>query len=291
MEELHRIENPSADFDVTELATHIELDKSESKKILKDNIEVLDELQQRLYGQAKRGLLIVFQAMDAAGKDSTISAVFSGMNPQGFLVSSFKTPGRRELAHDYLWRINKQLPMRGKIGVFNRSHYEEVLVCKVHPKYVLYQNIPGFQSVEDIDESFWSRRYEQINSFEKHLHENGYTILKFFLHVSQEEQKKRLLDRMKKPHKHWKFSLADLEERQLWDKYMVAYSDALRETSTYHAPWYAIPADDKDYMRAMVSEIIMKKMQGMDLSYPEVTERQMNDIEEAKNILAQENNQ
>lgn len=288
MDELHRIKEAGADFDVRNLARHIDLGKDESKKILKSNIKILDDLQQRLYGQAKRGLLIVFQAMDAAGKDSTIRAVFSGMNPQGFLVSSFKVPGPRELAHDYLWRINRQLPMRGKIGVFNRSHYEEVLVCKVHPEYVVGQNIPGIDSTADIDEKFWSSRYDQINNFEQHLYENGYSILKFFLNVSREEQEKRFLDRMKKPHKHWKFSLGDLKERQLWDDYMKAYSDALRETSKPHAPWYAIPADDKDYMRAAVSEIIMKHMQRMDLSYPAVTEKQMQDIEKAKQILAAE---
>lgn len=285
---IHRIQDPGADFDVRQLKTHITMDKSESKRILSDNRDTLDELQQKLYGKARQGLLIVFQAMDAAGKDSTIRAVFSGLNPQGFLVSSFKQPSSRELAHDYLWRISRQLPMRGKIGVFNRSHYEEVLVCKVHPEYITYQDLPGILSVDDIDAEFWNRRYRQINDFERHLHENGYTLIKFFLNVSREEQEKRFLSRMSRPEKHWKFSLGDLEERQLWDQYMEAYSAMLRATSHQHAPWYAIPADDKDYMRATVSSIIMSTMQEMDLDYPEVTARQMRDIEEAQQILAEE---
>ena len=284
----HRIINPGADFDVRNLKTLIDMEKSESKRILKENRDTLDELQQKLYGKARQGLLIVFQAMDAAGKDSTIRAVFSGMNPQGFLVSSFKKPSARELAHDYLWRISRQLPMRRKIGVFNRSHYEEVLVCKVHPEYITYQNLPGVLTIDDIDAEFWNRRYRQINDFERHLHENGYTIIKFFLNVSRPEQEKRFLSRMSKPEKHWKFSLGDLEERQLWDKYMDAYSDMLKATSFEHAPWYAIPADDKDYMRATVSSIVMSTMQEMDLSYPEVTARQMKDIEEARVILDNE---
>ncbi|NND94223.1 MAG: polyphosphate kinase 2 family protein [Flavobacteriales bacterium] len=288
MKELHRIYDPEKNFDVTKLDQRIDLSKSESKKILKENIEVLDELQQKLYGEAKKSLLVVFQAMDAAGKDSTIRAVFSGMNPQGFLVSSFKVPGRLALAHDYLWRVNKRLPMRGKIGVFNRSHYEEVLVCKVHPQYLLYQDLPDVNAIEDADDIFWQKRYEQINNFEKHLSENGYTIIKFFLNVSRKEQKKRFIDRMNKPHKHWKFSLKDLEERQLWDKYMDAYSSAIRETSKSHAPWYSIPADDKDYMRAAVSEIVKRTMEEMQLEYPAVTDDQLKEIEAAKDILARE---
>ncbi|NNC84109.1 MAG: polyphosphate kinase 2 family protein [Flavobacteriales bacterium] len=288
MDDIHRIVDPGPDFHVTSLATHVSMEKSESKELLKKQGKVLDELQQRLYGHARHSLLIVFQAMDAAGKDSTIRAVFSGMNPQGFLVSSFKQPTSRELAHDYLWRISRQLPMRGKIGVFNRSHYEEVLVCKVHPEYITYQNLPDVYNVSDIYPEFYQRRYRQINDFERHLHENGYTIIKFFLNVSREEQEKRFLSRMTRPEKHWKFSMGDLEERQLWPSYMDAYSDAIKNTSKPHAPWYAIPADDKDYMRATVSRIVMSTMQEMDLEYPEVTAKQIQEIEEARKILENE---
>jgi PPK2 family polyphosphate:nucleotide phosphotransferase len=288
MKKLHKITAPSADFHVKDLPTHVQMDKSESKAILKEHKAVLDELQQKLYGKARQSLLVVFQAMDAAGKDSTIRAVFSGMNPQGFLVSSFKQPSSRELAHDYLWRISRQLPMRGKIGVFNRSHYEEVLVCKVHPEYITYQNLPDIHSVEDIDSKFWERRYRQINDFERHLSENGYTIIKFFLNVSRPEQEKRFRSRMTHPEKHWKFSMSDVQERQLWDKYMDAYSEAIKATSKEHAPWYAIPADDKDYMRATVSRIVMSTMLEMDLDYPDVTARQLAEIEEAKAMLEQE---
>ncbi len=288
MEKLHRIDAPGKDFDVRTLPTHVQMGKTESKKMLKEQRKVLNDLQQKLYGQSRHGLLIVFQAMDAAGKDSTIRAVFSGMNPQGFLVSSFKKPSSHEIAHDYLWRVNRQLPARGRIGVFNRSHYEEVLVCKVHPKIITYQNLPQIRSVDDINEGFWAKRYEQINNFESHLTQNGYTILKFFLNVSKEEQEKRFIERMKNPEKHWKFNLSDLEERQLWPKYMDAYSNAIRETSKEHAPWYSIPADDKEYMRACVSNIIMTKMEQIDLSYPEVTAKQMQEINIAKEMLANE---
>ncbi len=262
--------------------------KSECRARLKENAEILDEYQERLYSEAKQSLLIVFQAMDAAGKDSTIRAVFSGMNPQGFLVSSFKQPSKRELAHDYLWRVSQQLPVRGRIGVFNRSHYEEVLVCKVHPNYLMYQNIPGLNEPADADSKFWKSRYEQINNFESHLSENGYRIIKFFLNVSREEQEKRFLSRMERPEKHWKFSLEDLKERQLWDEYMDAYSSAIQATSTDHAPWYAIPADDKDYMRTTVSDIVRNTLQEMDPKFPQVGPKEMKDIEDARLILAAE---
>lgn len=288
MEKLHRIDNPDSGFDVRDLQTHIQMDRSESKEKLKEQTRHLSELQEKLFGQSRQGLIIVFQAMDAAGKDSTIKAVFSGMNPQGFLVSSFKKPSTKELAHDYLWRVHGQVPARGRIGVFNRSHYEEVLVCKVHPDLVAYQNLPGIHSGSDLDPEFWDRRYAQINAFESHLSDNGYSILKFFLNVSREEQEVRFRKRMENPEKHWKFSLGDLEERQHWEKYMDAYSEALSKTSTQQCPWYAIPADDKDYMRAMVSKIILEKMRDMDLSYPDITAHQKEDIAQAEVMLERE---
>ena len=288
MKEKYCISNPAKDFDVRTLDTHVDLGKDESKRQLKENIEELNELQEKLYSDAKHSVLFVFQAMDAAGKDSTIRAVFSGMNPQGFLVSSFKQPTSRELAHDYLWRVTRQLPSRGRIGVFNRSHYEEVLVCKVHPGYVLGQNIPGIEALEDVNTDFWKNRYQQINAYEQHLSANGVTIRKFFLNVSREEQEKRFLSRMDDAEKHWKFSLGDLKERQLWGKYMDAYSDAIRETSTPDAPWYTIPADDKDYLRAAVSEIVLNTLKEMNLEFPKAGAKEMADIAEARLILAQE---
>ncbi|NND93240.1 MAG: polyphosphate kinase 2 family protein [Flavobacteriales bacterium] len=288
MSSLHIIQSPNKDFDVRKLVTRIKMSSSERKARLKENAIFLDEYQERLYSEARQSLLIVFQAMDAAGKDSTIRAVFSGMNPQGFLVSSFKQPSKRELAHDYLWRVSQQLPVRGRIGVFNRSHYEEVLVCKVHPKYLMYQNILGLNDPAQADSAFWTGRYQSINNFEKHLSQNGYRIIKFFLNVSQKEQEKRFLRRMNRPEKHWKFSIGDLEERQLWDNYMAAYSDALRATSTDHAPWFAIPADDKDYMQATVSDIVKSTLLDMDPKYPKVDADLIKEIEEARLILAAE---
>jgi len=270
------------------MATQVQMSSKECQDILANNIEALNELQQKLFSRAKHSLLVVFQAMDAAGKDSTIKAVFSGMNPQGFLVSGFKQPSKQELAHDYLWRVNSKLPARGHIGVFNRSHYEEVLVCKVHPEYILYQNLPDITSLEEVNADFWEKRYRQINNYEQHLSENGYTIIKFFLHVSKDEQEERFRSRMEKADKHWKFNIGDLKERQLWDEYMSAYNDAIRTTSTAHAPWYVLPADDKDYLRAQVSSVIRETMEGMDLAYPQVSDRDMADIAEADQILKAE---
>jgi len=279
------------EFDVRDYDTHRPMNDEDAEGVLEANIEALNILQQKLYGAARNGLVIVFQAMDAAGKDGTIRKVFSGMNPQGFLVSSFKKPSSRELAHDYLWRVSRQLPSRGRIGVFNRSHYEEVLVTRVHPEYILGQSIPGIERLDQIDRAFWRRRYRHIREWERYLHETGYKMIKFFLHVSKEEQKSRFLKRMKKPEKHWKFSLGDLHERQHWDAYMEAYSDAIRETSTADSPWFIIPADDKDYMRACVSDVVRATMERMDLSYPEATAKQIKDIEEAHRILDAESKQ
>jgi PPK2 family polyphosphate:nucleotide phosphotransferase len=286
--EEYKIRSKLEKLDVRAFDSHVAMSTHECEDILSKNKKTLNKLQEKLYGQSRQSLLIVFQAMDAAGKDSTIRAVFSGMNPQGFLVSSFKKPSSNELAHDFLWRVNRQLPSRGRIGIFNRSHYEEVLVCKVHPEYVTYQNLPGIHSVQDITPEFWTTRFRQINDYERYLAETGTRIIKFFLNVSREEQEARFLRRMEKPEKYWKFSLGDLGERALWEDYMDAYSEAIRETSSENAPWYVIPADDKDYMRAVVSDIVTHTMKDMDLSYPEITERQVQDIARAKEILNEE---
>jgi len=268
--------------------TAIFKDKEDAEEMLQNDIEQMAALQNILYASAKYSLLIVFQAMDAAGKDSTIKHVMSGINPQGCVVTSFKQPSHEELAHDYLWRINEHLPRRGMISIFNRSHYEEVLVTRVHPQYILAQNIPGIDSVDKIDKQFWHDRYESINNFEKHLAENGTVILKFFLHVSKEEQKKRFLKRIDEHEKNWKFSSADVKEREYWDKYMEAYEDAINNTSKKHAPWYVIPADKKWFMRAAVGDIIVGTLESLKLSYPKVSQEELAELNKAKTLLINE---
>lgn len=240
--------------------------KKALRKELAASVDQLDDLQQRLYARDQWGVLLVFQAMDAAGKDSTIRAVLRGINPQGCQVSSFKQPSKRELDHDFLWRINSALPERGRIGVFNRSHYEEVLVVKVHPEYLVGQRIPGDLASPEI----WGGRYQSIRDFEAHLARNGYVVLKFFLNVSKEEQAERFRRRIDKMEKNWKFSDADLEEREYWDHYMDAYGSALNETSKPWAPWYAIPADNKPFMRATVAQIVKESLECLGNQYPEL---------------------
>jgi PPK2 family polyphosphate:nucleotide phosphotransferase len=230
--------------------------------------EQLDELQERLYAANSHSVLILFQAMDAAGKDSAIEHVMSGLNPQGCQVFTFKTPTSEEYDHDFLWRHYKALPERGRIGIHNRSHYENVLVCKVHPEYVLNEKIPGYDSVKKINKAFWNRRYESIRNFEQHINDNGTIIVKIFLHISKEEQRQRFLDRMDDPAKNWKFSSADIAERALWKDYMKAYEEALMETSTKGAPWYIIPADKKWYARLAISKILLDTFKNLELKYP-----------------------
>lgn len=246
--------------------------KDDADDILSELKIEMDELQQKLYAANKHSLLIIFQAMDAAGKDSAIRHTMSGLNPQGCQVFSFKQPSSEELDHDFLWRHAKAMPERGRIGIHNRSHYENVLICKVHPEYILNERIAGIRSVEEIDKKFWDTRYESIRNFEKHLSANGTVIIKFFLNVSPDEQKKRFLERIDDPLKHWKFSVADIEERQKWDDYMKAYQDALRETSQDHAPWYIIPADKKWFTRIAVSRIIVDTLNTLKLDPPELDE-------------------
>lgn len=268
--------------------TAIFKDKDDAEQMLQNDIARMAELQDVLFAMGKYSLLIVFQAMDAAGKDGTIKHVMTGINPQGCVVTSFKQPSTEELAHDYLWRISKNLPRRGMISIFNRSHYEEVLVTRVHPEYIISQNIPGIDSVDKVDKTFWKERYESINDFEQHLYENGTIILKFFLHVSKQEQKQRFLKRIEEPEKNWKFSSADVKERQHWDKYMEAYEDAINHTSKSHAPWYVIPADKKWFMRAAVGDIIVGILESLKLAYPEISSKEKDELEAAKRLLDNE---
>ncbi len=256
--------------------------KDRAKKILEKNREELSDAQELLYANDTRSVLLIFQAMDAAGKDGTIRHVMSGVNPQGCQVFSFKQPSQEELDHNFLWRCMKALPELGRIGIFNRSYYEDVLVVKVHPELV------NSAQVGEPDKKLWQKRYEDINNFEKHLTRNGTVILKFFLHLSKGEQKKRFMDRLNEPDKHWKFSLADLSERALWDDYQKAYEKAISATSTKHAPWYVIPADQKPVSRAMVADIIVSTIKSLGLEYPKVTDEQRADLEKARTALESE---
>ncbi|MCA0399105.1 MAG: polyphosphate kinase 2 family protein [Bacteroidetes bacterium] len=249
---------------------HKSMTKEEGEVLLAEGIENLSKMQDCLYAENRHSILIVIQAMDAAGKDSVIKHVMTGLNPQGVTVTSFKTPSKLELEHDYLWRHYIALPARGDIGIFNRSHYENVLVTRVHPEYVLGENIPGIEKLEDITPEFWAKRMKQINRFEKNLKQNGTMILKFFLYVSKKEQKKRFLERIDDPTKNWKFSAADVAERDKWDEYMKAYEELLTATSKEHAPWFVLPADDKWFTRLCMAAIITKEFKTLNCRYPEL---------------------
>lgn len=262
--------------------------KEKAEIMLQKGILELANMQDKLYAHNEISVLIVLQAMDAAGKDGTIKHLLSGLNPSGVKVSSFKAPSAVELDHDYFWRHYKELPARGEIGIFNRSHYENVLVTKVHPEYILNENIPGIKTVKDIDKKFWEKRYDQINRFEKNLSENGTIILKFFLNVSKEEQKKRFLERIDDPKKNWKFSLADMKERGYWDQYQSAYEEMFNHTSTDYAPWYVIPADDKWYMRILIGLAIYHQFEKLNIAYPHVSKETKAALEKAKQFLLNE---
>lgn len=259
--------------------------KDEAVKDLEKNVARLAELQDVLYAQNEHALLLVFQAMDAAGKDGAIKHVMSGLNPQGCQVYSFKQPSSEELDHDYLWRCAKNAPERGRIGIFNRSYYEEVLVVRVHPQILQAQSLPA--KVKN-DKNIWKKRFNQIKNYEDYLAENGIHVIKFFLNVSKDEQKKRFLERIETPDKNWKFSLGDAKERAFWDEYMKAYEEAISATSTENSPWYIVPADKKWFARLAISEIIIKKMESLKLEYPKVTEEQKKQLLEAKTILESE---
>lgn len=277
---------PNSKLDLSKIDTSYTANlksKDEGKDLLQNNIMIMRELQSKMYAQDRYSLLLVFQAMDAAGKDGTIKHVMSGVNPQGTQVYSFKQPSSLELDHGYLWRINKALPEKGNIGIFNRSHYEEVLVVRVH-KLIRYQKLPE----QYINESIWEQRYRQINDFEKYCYENGMIILKFFLHLSKEEQKKRFLSRIDDQSKNWKFSSADLKERSFWDEYQKAYQEAISATSKKHAPWFIIPADKKWFMRLVVSEIIVDAMKKLKPEYPKLSKEQIAELKKAKEELLKE---
>ncbi len=258
--------------------------KKQSRKALEKTIERIRPLHRKLYADNRYALLLVFQAMDAAGKDGTIRAVMSGLNPAGCSVHSFKAPSAEELDHDFLWRISRRLPERGRIGIFNRSHYEEVLVVRVHPEYLEGQRLPHRPEGAKL----WSHRLNSIRNFEEHLADNGTLVLKFWLNVSRDEQRRRFLDRIEQKEANWKFNSGDIAERRHWNAYMKAYQEALRATSRPWAPWYAIPADDKPFMRLSVAKILYKTLESLDLSYPQLAQEERERMQAAKEQLNEE---
>lgn len=260
-----------------------DLDKEIGKDILKENQKKLFELQEKLYAENEQSLLIVFQAMDAAGKDGAIKHVMTGLNPQGTHVTAFKQPSLEEIDRDYMWRINRALPRRGEIGIFNRSHYEEVVVTQLH-KLVENQQIPD----ELVHENIWEERYEQINNWEKYLSQQGFVIIKFFLHLSKDEQRERLLDRINQEDKNWKFSSSDIKEREHWDEYQELYEKMIQKTGTEYAPWYVIPADKKWFTRAAVSEAVMQTLASMDPQIPELAKDEKEQLDHWREVLEQD---
>jgi PPK2 family polyphosphate:nucleotide phosphotransferase len=283
-----KVVNP---IELSKLPTNLDIGASDDKK--EDKLEnvssKLSDLQDVMYAHNRYGVLICLQGMDTSGKDSLIREVFKGFNSRGVVVHSFKTPNSAELEHDYLWRHYLALPEKGKFTVFNRTHYENVLVTRVHPEYILNENLPGIATVADINPQFWDNRMEQIRNFEKHITQNGVIVLKFFLHLSKEEQRQRLLRRLEEGKHNWKFSTGDLKEREHWDEYMQHYEEAINNTSTEKAPWYVIPADDKEMARYIVGKIIWEEMQQhKDIQEPKMDEKVKANIEMYKDILKKE---
>jgi len=282
-----RIDEPDkfrlSEFDPGEICG-LDLEKAEAKAMLANGVERLAALQEKLYAQNRWAVLAVFQAMDAAGKDGAIKHVMSGVNPQGCQVHAFKRPSVEELDHDFLWRIAKSLPERGRIGIFNRSHYEDVLVVRVHPEILAKSRLPQALMTEDI----WSERFKSIRGFERHLARNGVLVLKFFLHISREEQHKRFLARLEEPGKRWKFEMGDVAERKLWDKYMHAYEDTIRHTSRPEAPWYVVPADNKWFARLIVAEAIVEAMENLKLEFPKVEGPALKELQKVRRALLAE---
>ena len=259
-------------------------DKAEYEELIREFQEEINELQRMMYAHDRYSLLLIFQALDAAGKDGTIRAIMSGVNVHGVNVHAFKQPSAEELDHDFLWRTNQRLPQRGRIGIFNRSYYEEVLVVRVHPEILTTaQKLPD-EEVADLDK-VWKHRYESIRDLEKHLWRNGTRVLKFFLHLSRDEQRKRFLDRIDEPQKNWKFSESDVAERKFWDDYHHAYQDAINETAASHAPWFVIPADDKKNMRLIVAQIILEQLKKLKMEYPEVTKERREELQRYRERL------
>jgi PPK2 family polyphosphate:nucleotide phosphotransferase len=275
-------------IDLSKIPTELSINTSKS-----DEETALDEIQKKLslkqdamYAHNRHAFLICLQGMDTSGKDSLIREVFKEFNPRGVVVHSFKTPNSTELEHDYLWRHYLALPEKGKFAVFNRTHYENVLVTRIHPEYILFENLPGIEKVEDITPQFWENRMEQINNFEKHISQNGTTILKFYFHMSKEEQRKRLLKRLEQAEDQWKFSTGDLKERELWDDYMKYYEEAINQTSKSYAPWFIIPADDKGIARYIVAKIIWEELQKLtDIKEPELDPKVKDNIQFYKEQL------
>ena len=282
--ELYRVDGGKRfrlhDYDPADTAG-LDIEGKEAKEELDEGVEMLKDLQSRLYAQDRWSVLVIFQAMDAAGKDGTIKHVMSGVNPQGVQVSSFKQPSEEELDHDYLWRCAKRLPERGRIGIFNRSYYEEVLVVRVHREILAAEKIPP----PLVGKRIWKERFDDINAFERYLARQGYLILKFFLNVSRKEQKRRFLSRLDEPEKHWKFSLQDVKERAHWKDYMKAYEETIAATATEHAPWHVVPADNKWFTRLAVAATIARAMENLNLHYPEIDEKKRRELEEARKAL------
>jgi PPK2 family polyphosphate:nucleotide phosphotransferase len=279
---IYRIDDPErfrlADFDPADDGG---LDKDEAEAILSADVERLRALQERLYADDRWAILVVLQAMDAAGKDGVIKHVMSGLNPQGCVVHPFKAPNPAELDHDFLWRSTLRLPERGHIGIHNRSHYEEVLSVRVRPHYLKGQRIPETLVAKDV----WKNRLKDIRAFERHLARNGTIVLKFFLHISKAEQKRRFLDRLEQPGKRWKFSMGDVEDRKLWDKYMIAYEDMIRATSRPEAPWYVVPADHKPFARLIVAKAMVAALENLKLEFPKVDAASLKEMEEVRKAL------
>ncbi len=269
------------DFDPEDTGDLKSEDKTRAKEALQTGVETLAKMQDVLYAQDRWSLLLVFQAMDAAGKDGTIKHVMSGINPQGCSVSSFKSPSSVDLDHDYLWRCAKELPERGRIGIFNRSYYEETLVVRVHPEFLAGQKLPE----ECVTKDIWKERFQDIRGFERHLHRNGTVVRKFFLHVSKKEQEKRFLERLDNPEKNWKFSANDAKERGHWDEYMEAYEETIRETATEDSPWYVVPADNKWFTRVIVAAAVIDTLASLGLKYPEVNEEKKKELAAARLAL------
>ena len=284
---LYRVDDPDSfrikDWDPGD-TNNLDIEKKDAKELLAEGVKRLSDLQERLYAQDRWAVLLIFQAMDAAGKDSVIKHVMKGVNPQGCDVYSFKQPSQEELDHDFMWRSTRRLPERGRIGIFNRSYYEEVLVVRVHPELLAKEKMPANLVTKDI----WKERFKDIRAFERYLARNGTLILKFFLHVSKEEQKRRFLERIEEPSKNWKFSMGDVAERKLWDKYMAAYEDMIRNTSRPEAPWHVVPADNKWFTRLVVAAEVVEALDRLGLKYPKVSGTARRDLEKARQILRKE---
>ena len=259
-------------------------DKSEAKAMLAEGLEQLSDLQERLYASDSWSVLIILQAMDAAGKDSVIKHVMAGLNPQGVEVHPFKQPSVEELDHNFLWRAARHLPERGRIGIFNRSYYEEVLVVRVHPELLGQQKLPASLTGKDV----WQKRFEDIRAFERHLVRNGTLVLKFFLHVSKDEQRKRFLDRIDEPAKRWKFSMADVNERKLWNKYQGVYEDMIRNTSCPDAPWYVVPADHKWFTRMVIAGVLVRELRALGIDFPRIKGKALKELQRARKALKAE---